>query len=215
VPALVCWDRGSVALRQLTQSVRALHAVSAAHLHLTLRAELARMASQRQLSAPIRAMRQLEELSASGIVDQVVAAAILISDVRRSVSELSDVVGVSPRALTRYCRQRNLPRPVSLLGWARAIHIVAPLYAKVMSLDEIARCSGEISARECSEYLRYHTGAGPTVWVRRGGLDVLLGAFSHRLGAVGDHVRLIRREGAFRAPTMPEERVAESPAVNA
>jgi methylphosphotriester-DNA--protein-cysteine methyltransferase len=112
-----------------------------------------------------------------------VVASIVISDVRRSVNDLAETLGMSPRALSRYCLQRNLPRPVALLGWARAVHIVGALEGNDCSLEEIARHSGESSARDCAEYVRYHTGAGPTVWLRRGGINALIDALSHRLAA--------------------------------
>jgi hypothetical protein len=180
---VLCWDRGTPALRQVMQAMGAIRFLRPAHVRFTLREELARVASGRQLPWTTRAIRQLQVQSPVQRVEHPVMASIVISDVRRSVNDLAETLGTSPRALSRYCLQRNLPRPVALLGWARAVHIVGALECGDSSLEEIARQSGELSARDCSEYLRYHTGAAPTVWLRRGGSDALLEALAHRLGA--------------------------------
>jgi hypothetical protein len=203
---LVCWRGDSFSVAEMTNAVASLATAIPVHGTMTLGSELLRGMSgaiHGGIAAPV--LRWLrDETPARRSVDHCVAASLILSSARYSVRDLANAVIVSPRALSRHCQTTKLPRPVVLLGWARALHVVARL-ENGASLQEIAMEGGESSARECSDYVRYHTGRAPTVWVATGGLATLIAEFTTTVMAPGRarHLTLLSATPASHVPSGP------------
>jgi hypothetical protein len=126
---------------------------------------------------------QRVEARQAGRCDHTVTAALAMGDARRLVTELARATGTGVRALSHRCRLLGLPRPVTLLGWSRALHVVAAMEWDGESLQDVAIRAGDSTSRDCAEHVRYHTGRAPVSWSRSGGVDALLDAFTTRFTA--------------------------------
>jgi hypothetical protein len=181
VPVIVCWQSGKQALEEVSSFLHLLPCVTAAHTALSLRSEVLTAMTGRMSLTSSTVLRRLGWTLNDGHRHRYIVAALAISGARRSVLELAATVGISRRSMSRHCRSKGIPRPVTLLGWARGIHIVHDLDRGGESLKAIALKTGERSARDCADYVRYHTGAAPTTWLDRGGVEAMTNAFANAL----------------------------------
>src|SRR5207253_5652323 len=103
---------------EVTQFISALPSAVPVHEQFNLQRELFRLVSgkpHRGIAAQV--IRYLHTQSGKRNIDSRVTAAIIVSDMRRSVAEFALATGESPRSLSRHCRRAHLPKPVALLGW--------------------------------------------------------------------------------------------------
>ena len=178
-PLVVCWNRGTDALRECARLVAVTGCVLAnSELNLG-RSVLKCLARQRSTDVVSRLLHRIETTWGRPCHTTIIAA-LAIGDGPRSVAELASVTGTGVRALSHHCRALGMPRPVTLLGWSRAFHVLAAMEWDGESLRDVAFRTGDATPRDCADYVRYHTGRSPRSWLASGGVEALLDAFVER-----------------------------------
>ena len=124
----------------------------------------------------VQAIRLARDIAPGIRLDHCLVAALILGARRRSVDDLAKALAMSGRTLRRHCAVRGLPRPIRLLGWCRAVHVIAAL-DRAETIRSVADAGGDLSARDCADYVQYHTGHTPAHWHRNNGLRGLLSAF--------------------------------------
>lgn len=173
----VFWREGSAALAELSAVARGATNVHAIHENYSLTPlDDACIERSRSTSVLERVRNKLADTGRIHDFSRCLIAALSLASQPCSVGQLATAIGIGQTNLRVRCRGVGLPTPVDLLGWARALHIVDHL-AEQSGLDAGELGIANKTGKNCSEYVRYHTGKGPHSWLASGGFDGLLEAF--------------------------------------
>ena len=174
----VFWRQGSAALAELAAVARAAKNVHPIHENYSLTPlDDAFIEQWRSTSVLEKVQNKLADLGRTHHFTSDLIAAVSLASHPSSVRQLAAAIGIGQTNLRVRCHKAGLPSPVSLLGWARTLHIVDHL------VERRAHDGGRLAfprktGKRCSEYVRYHTAKGPHRWLNDGGFDGLLEAFA-------------------------------------
>jgi hypothetical protein len=173
----VFWRPGATALAELWEIARVANNVHPIHENFSVTPlKDACIEVNGQVSVLERVRDKLRVSGRTSDFSPCLTAALSLTTNKTSVGQLADAVGTGMSNLRLRCRSAGLPTPVDLLGWSRSLHVVDGL-APDGGLDTDSLRSARKIGKNCSEYVRYHTGKGPYRWMECGGFDALLDAF--------------------------------------
>lgn len=95
--------------------------------------------------------------------------------------DLAEVLGITPRTLSRWCRQSGLPPPKRLLAWMRVLLAAEFLDDPGRPVAAVARACGYAADSSLRLALRRFTGFNPTDLRDRGAFDTAAAAFVEAL----------------------------------